>query len=370
MPQTCICYHIWNTLVLAVVLLFVCSFQGCGWHTSEKVEFHFDMESLLYIHLYNTHRCFCARGAPCLCRKEMRKVPMDQWDDEEGMASALRPPDGNPAREYMFPHMNALAYYTAAVCTQERKHVPIIGPSLDRRVLSLLTGFCNSQSIEALVCVACGQIHTHVKSWTKRWRKETWRTSGNDYFPAISRRSVELTLLKMLRVNRTCFSNSFELRCFLKRFASDAHPEGNPFTNAQEFAKGCYEWKRRFPAAGHMADGEVCEVLCCPEDVRSTSRCQHAADTLCPHCEIAICNSCYKVCHDVTATAIPMSFGNDNFWGYTTEILYKYEVRWVEAAIVMPCWTTIIVYYVEGDRGQFGAMGAVWCDMWYVICDM
>ena len=121
---------------------------------------------------------------------------------------------------------------------------------------------------------------------------------------------------------------------------------------------------------GHMADGQVCEVLCCPEDVRSTSRCQHAADTLCPHCEIAICNSCYKVCHDVTATAIPMSFGNDNFWGYTTEILYKYEVRWVEAAIVMPCWTTIIVYYVEGDRGQFGAMGAVWCDMWYVICDM
>ena len=30
----------------------------------------------------------------------------------------------------------------------------------------------------------------------------------------------------------------------------------------------------------------------------------------------------------------------------------RYKVRWIEAAIVSPCWTTMIVYYVEGDMGH------------------
>ena len=47
-----------------------------------------------------------------------------------------------------------------------------------------------------------------------------------------------------------------------------------------------------------------------------------------------------------------MGLANDNFWGYTSDILYRYQVRWVEAAIVAPIWTTMIVYYVEGDGGH------------------
>ena len=31
-----------------------------------------------------------------------------------------------------------LAYYTAAVSEREREHMPVIGPSVDRRVLRLL----------------------------------------------------------------------------------------------------------------------------------------------------------------------------------------------------------------------------------------
>ena len=42
----------------------------------------------------------------------------------------------------------------------------------------------------------------------------------------------------------------------------------------------------------------------------------------------------------------------DNFWGYTTDLLFKYQVRWLEAAIVQPCWTSILVCYVEGDQGH------------------
>ena len=47
-----------------------------------------------------------------------------------------------------------------------------------------------------------------------------------------------------------------------------------------------------------------------------------------------------------------MALANDNFLGYTTDILTKYKVRWLEAAIVSPCWTSIIIYYVEGDHGH------------------
>ena len=43
---------------------------------------------------------------------------------------------------------------------------------------------------------------------------------------------------------------------------------------------------------------------------------------------------------------------NDNFWSYTTDILTKYKVRWIEMAIVSPCWTSMLVYYVEEDRGH------------------
>ena len=47
-----------------------------------------------------------------------------------------------------------------------------------------------------------------------------------------------------------------------------------------------------------------------------------------------------------------MALANDNFAGYTTDLLARYKVRWLEAAIVSPCWTSMIIYYVEGDHGH------------------
>ena len=47
-----------------------------------------------------------------------------------------------------------------------------------------------------------------------------------------------------------------------------------------------------------------------------------------------------------------MGLCNDNFWGYTTSILFEMQVRWIEAAIVNPYWTTMLIYYIEGDRGH------------------
>ena len=49
---------------------------------------------------------------------------------------------------------------------------------------------------------------------------------------------------------------------------------------------------------------------------------------------------------------IPMALGNDNLWGYTSDIIVRYKVTWLEAAIVSPYWNQMIVYYVEGDSGH------------------
>ena len=40
------------------------------------------------------------------------------------------------------------------------------------------------------------------------------------------------------------------------------------------------------------------------------------------------------------------------YWGFTAELIYKYQVRWIEMAAIMPLWTHMIVYYVEGNEGH------------------
>ena len=49
---------------------------------------------------------------------------------------------------------------------------------------------------------------------------------------------------------------------------------------------------------------------------------------------------------------IPMALANDHLWGYTTDIITKFKVRWIEMAAVLPMWTNMIVYYVEGHEGN------------------
>ena len=47
-----------------------------------------------------------------------------------------------------------------------------------------------------------------------------------------------------------------------------------------------------------------------------------------------------------------MALSNDNLWGYIPSFITKYKVRWIEMAAVLPCWTSMICYYVEGDYGH------------------
>ena len=52
------------------------------------------------------------------------------------------------------------------------------------------------------------------------------------------------------------------------------------------------------------------------------------------------------------AAGVPMALCNDNMWGYATNFITKYKVRWIEAAAVLPCWTSMIIYYGVADWGH------------------
>jgi hypothetical protein len=47
--------------------------------------------------------------------------------------------------------MTALSYYMAAVGDREREHVPLIGPTVDRRTLTLVCRLANSSTIRSLM---------------------------------------------------------------------------------------------------------------------------------------------------------------------------------------------------------------------------
>ena len=88
------------------------------------------MEQAIYTHLDFVHR-----------REEMVQVPECEWDNEEAIMMSLDP--DSTIKRRIPRMMNALAYYTAAVALKEQKHIPLIGPSVDRRMLSLLHRVCN-----------------------------------------------------------------------------------------------------------------------------------------------------------------------------------------------------------------------------------
>ena len=78
---------------------------------------------------------------------------------------------------------------------------------------------------------------------------------------------------------------------------------------------------------------------------------------VCSACRIPLCAACIDqmpLCraHAGRVPQIPMALGHDCYWGYTTDLIVRFKVRWIEIAAVLPMWTHMIVYYVEGHEGH------------------
>ena len=269
-----------------------CAVKGCSW-TKDTLERNFPtVESMIRRHVHEVH------------------------------ASEMQLSSENP---------DLMAYYCAAVAERERENMPLIGPSIDRRVFKWLQRACSSETVQSLICFVCAQVKTHVASHTSNWVIKYH--PGSIFDEAHSRQNLTLN----------CSLSNFK-----ERYARGDGPDGNPFKHAPDLAADCWDWRRIFELS---KGGTKVELLCCPEDVQHCGG-QHDHHHICQNCRVPVCLECYEKLCKQYRTGIPMALCNDNFWGYTTSLITKYKVRWIEAAIVSPCWTSMICFYVEGDFGH------------------
>ena len=270
--------------------------------------------------------------------------------------------------------LRVISDYMAAVCEKEREGMPTIGIAKDRQLLRSLNAVMDG--VSSRICFGCAQVYTNVPLWSHQygaprmqtghlptmqtghhvcpdtgdeWSEHPWRgLSLND----IEKYSIKMSLEKYYYRNERRFSMHFNYSEFKQRYAMDA-ADGNPFRNSELLREMEHEWVRSI----QMGNDAKVDVLCCPEDVEQCHACQRSRrNSLCGNCKVQLCHNCASCVVQDRAQEIPMVLCNDNFWGYTTDLLYKHQVTWLEAAIVQPCWTTMMVCYVEGDEGHQGGL--------------
>ena len=90
-----------------------------------------------------------------------------------------------------------------------------------------------------------------------------------------------------------------------------------------------------------------------------SASCSHHNDSgiddrhiVCKQCLVPVCDECFQHIGRAPLYASPMALANDNIIGYTCETILKYKVSWIEAAAAQPAWTTMMCFYIEGDRGH------------------
>ena len=277
-----------------------CAFEGCGWasdtqpcnpHWSkEKV---WNMKATTWAH--TTLQC-CGNGEVCLW------AHLDECHSEHF---------ANIPRELVS------STYTAALLEKERGQVPQVGWSVDRRTLRRLRVDLDDNTCQALICACCARVSPGGMGG------EIAYISVKQLFNALTPEAVKANW------NLDRYMTQYgTLAAVTNRF--DAH-----------------EWTRTLPET-------ICEgmqVICCPEDFRC-GLCPDSALQLCESCELPLCRNCLEHMCKQNPSAVPEALANDNWFGYPTELLYTYEVRWIEAAAASPVWTSVINYYLEADRGN------------------
>ena len=146
---------------------------------------------------------------------------------------------------------------------------------------------------------------------------------------------------------------NLSLSTFRRRYGGNHLAGEGPFAHAAFLSDPAdWEWKREFVLHnGH----ERFLALCCPEDVKHCGG-EHAHHIICESCQFPVCYNCRVTMErrNPKSCGVPMALCNDNMWGYSTPLTVEHKVRWIELAVVMPCFTAMMVYYVEeSSPGHF-----------------
>jgi hypothetical protein len=247
-----------------------------------------------------------------------------------------------------------------ALKLKEERKMPEVGYSFDRRTFSIFVSYGGEEQVHSLVCFICAQIYTDTTgsssalsppfAFTEEdiW-KGYWYPSPCQQISEIQYYSVGQTLLPWREHDEKHEKNSFARHLSLEQYTERYCDVDCTWKSVPDA-----DWRRtlRFPRDRKGATSEV--LLCCPGDVAPCER--HVGSTdICGDCRIPLCTRCFEQLQFYPAAAgwtpeIPMALGHDNFWGYTTDLVVRYKVRWIEIAAVLPMWTHMIAYYVEGQR--------------------
>ena len=252
-----------------------------------------------------------------------------------------------------------ISNYIQAVCVRERQGMPTVGVCVDRRALRPLNAML--ENVRSMICFCCAQVHTHVPLWERmytpgqagRHENEEGKAWSEHRHKDASANSIEMmsvgdSLRRFKKRDEQRFLLHFGLRRFKERYASELTHGGNPFVNSKQLDEDAPDWIQNLKLREEAAS---IPLLCCPEGVQKCRRCKGSRMQICEDCNVPLCFQCRECIVHGRRKDIPMALCNDNFWGYASEIIYKYQVRWLEAALVQPVWTTMLVCYVEGDKG-------------------
>ena len=202
--------------------------------------------------------------------------------------------------------------------------MPLVGCSIDRRTFKHIKLQTSEDAIRCLVCMCCARVLT-----SSNGESDIAYINMEDYFNAISGRSFEM---------------NWDFNEYRRRYAQHGVLQNHP-----DLQHNAWVWRRKLLCSRRFK-GRI--ILCCPEDAhcKRLQRGNHSEHEICHACFYPICSTCRirSSSKKDDYVAIPQALANDNFWGYATDIIYKYRVRWIESAAACPVFTCLITYYVEG----------------------
>eukprot|EP00439_Symbiodinium_sp_Y106_P022672 s1503_g2.t2 len=211
----------------------------------------------------------------------------------------------------------ALSLYVAAIAERERRKMPNVGYSVDRRVLTHLSVMQRQAETKGLICALCAQICLH----------------GAGRASQIGTATVAVVFEEM---PEAVFRENWCYKTYVDRYATCG-----PMANAD--CTRSWSWRRR--VVGGRYDGR--EVVCCPEDEECDAK--HSDTEWCLACRIPLCVKCRV---RGSKRAIPAALSNDNLLGYPPAFLYSLKVRYIEAAAASPLFAACVSLYIENDYGH------------------
>ena len=304
-----------------------CAFQDCTWCVLPGTE------------AWRSNRDHCEHPWDVLLREHV----LEQHGEimlglvNQGMAAFL-------------PRDKLWDVYKAALSIQERRGVPIVGASVDRRVFEYTRRVYHDDNVRSLVCFACAQIkvdtggkRSDVEFCTGRW---------------------------LFSLPPGSLVKNFSMAEFTHRYRKGGSPLAHRSASSQGDVRTAdfYDWTLKVHPqyverlAMHIdgLDNKIrfSEVemlrsegfLCCPED----QCCKHSCveeKMLCPDCAFPLCRTCRVTLH--ANQIIPQALINDNWYGYVDEWIFNMGITWMEKTVSTPYWTGITLFSV-GTRGSGG----------------